>query len=73
MANPRWRKIEDSNVRHVWMAECGCFHQAGLRKVFVAPSFYQDSGEPSCSACGRTYKFIKTMIRSKPRKKGGSK
>lgn len=55
-AKPRWLTIEDEKVNHVWQCKkCG-------KIVEVAPTFYEENGNPDCCETQMTY--VHTLIQS---------
>lgn len=57
---PKWKKIPDSKVRHKWVRECTCEGTDPI--VYVDPSYYADSGTPTCGVCGEDYAYDSTEV-----------
>ena len=65
-----WKRIPDSQVRHVWERDCICDieleeldrpnHRA--EEITVSPDSYQDVGIPNCPECGDDYIYVRTEV-----------
>ena len=58
---PRWRYIDDENVRHVW---CCTNEDCDLDQddVHIGPEAYADIGNPVCPECDCELTYMKTEI-----------
>jgi hypothetical protein len=56
-----WTKIEDGNVRHIWIKDDAC--ECDVRKVDVSPDWYQSNGTPICE-CGIDMEYSHTEIKT---------
>lgn len=52
-----WVRVEDANVRHVWLDEDG-------NKYYVSPDYYEENGEPCDGETGEILKYSHTEIYS---------
>lgn len=60
----RWKKIKDSNVRHLWVCAAApedC--EFGNPEAYISPDFYEESGEPVCE-CDQQMAYVGTEIRT---------
>ena len=56
-----WKKISDSQVRHIWKCtKKGC--EDGNPVAHIDPSFYEENGEPMCYTCGRVMTYMGTEV-----------
>ena len=62
---PKWIKMNDHAVRHVWRHECkdeSCINNISKYEITVYPSFAQDSGIPQCEECESSLVYDRTEI-----------
>ena len=58
MSTEHWKRIPDSDVRHIWRGENG-------QIAVVDPTFYAESGTPIDEE-GEDMKYVETQIRVSP-------
>jgi hypothetical protein len=54
-------KIDDNQIGHVWCADCPCVDK--VEECRVPPTYFQESGEPSCGECGVPFWYSHTEIK----------
>jgi hypothetical protein len=56
-----WKKINDKNVRHVWMCKNEECEDYGT-ECHISPEWYQNNGTPVCNECDVDMVYVGTEI-----------
>ena len=63
-----WERIDDIDVRHVWVPTDTCLAECETRPAVVPPDWYAENGTPICD-CGDDMEYSHTEVRRKTNNK----